>query len=155
MFRRKPLCAVLVSLLTAVLLLLHAGCKKELSYEQRASGAVDVVPPPAPAAKASCSLCNAAGLPDSSWRFTIDSTIYYGRVEKTVVLLGRRSFTFFGPSACSADSGFVATIYLNDDTLNRDKTNLLARMTCYYYDKVTPSYMFMSGMGEFLPFVIS
>jgi hypothetical protein len=42
----------------------------------------------------------------------------------------------------------VATIYLGDERLNTDRTNVPARMAVYYYDRVTPSNVYQSASAQ-------
>lgn len=131
-----------------------AGCAKDYSFEGRARDTVAVPVPVGPAAT-SCALCNNTVLPDSSWRFTIDGVAYCGKAEKAIITLERTSFTFFGPSACTSDSGFVASVYIDNSALDMDKTNVTARLSCFYYDQLTPSYVFMSSAGQPLQLTIA
>ena len=41
-------------------------------------------------------------------------------------------FTFFGPSACSVDTGIVVSVYL-PVALDRDQFNLTTQQTAFYY----------------------
>lgn len=131
-----------------VLFLCSSGCIKDYSYEYRpadsSSAIIDTVTP----LQTGCEVCRSAALPDLSWRFTIDNTIYCGKAEKALVAPGRTGFTFFGPSFCSVDSGFVVTVYLNNVQLTGDMTSTNARMSCYYYDKIGPSSVYVSTAGE-------
>jgi hypothetical protein len=138
----------------AVFLAGASSCVKEYSYEVKP---VDSTPvsPPVNAPLASCSFCQGTLLPDSSWRFSVDGVTFCGQAEKTIITLERTSFTFFGPSACSVDSGFVASVYLDNVPLNSDKTNLNAKLVCYYYDRVKPSYLYMSQTGQYLQLTIT
>ncbi|MEJ7914418.1 MAG: hypothetical protein WKF70_14780 [Chitinophagaceae bacterium] len=128
------------------------GCAKEYSYERTVqdSAAIttpDTLQPLIPA----CPLCVSNNtIVDSSWIFTLEKNVLCGRVEKTIITLERGSFTFFGASSCSADSGFIATVFLTEP-LDRDKQNIpAARVAVYYYDAVKPSYILMSkAAGNF------
>lgn len=154
---RKVKTILTVSFLFVLLSLVYltTGCTKEYSYEQKPLDTTSVNPVPIPVSlptQASCVLCNYATVPDSSWRFSIDGVTYCGKTDGAIALQQRTSFTFFGPSSCSIDSGFVATVRLENesDALTSDKQNIRARLTCYYYDKVGPTYPFMSPMGDYL-----
>ncbi len=85
---------------------------------------------------------------DSTWFFQIDGAVLCGKAEKAIISIERTTFTFFGPSTCSPDSGFVISVYLNE-ALNSDKINISAgRIALYYYDRVKPSYLLMSRSAE-------
>lgn len=145
---------IALCLLVMAVWLPMAGCTKEYSFEARLVDTMANNNAPNPVLS-SCSLCRSNVLPDSSWRFTLDGVVYCGKVEQTVIPLERTLFTFFGPSSCSTDSGFVASVYVDNEPLNSDKTNVHARLTCYYYDKVKPSFLFMSQAGNYLQFIIT
>ncbi len=138
--------------------LLQTGCAKEYSFEGRPVDSLDtvqIINPPATTAYSTCNPCNNNTLGDSSWRLTFDGKIYCGKAEKTIMNPARTGFTFFGPSACSADSGFVATVYIENNVLDADRSNIRARLACYYYDKLGPSYLFMSDPGITLMMTIT
>lgn len=138
----------------AAVFAMGSSCVKEYSYEEKpmdTTTSIGTVGVPV----SSCVTCLNSGLPDSSWRFSVDGVTFCGHAEKAIITLERTSFTFFGPSACSADSGFVASVYLDSVQLNTDKTNLTAKMVCYYYDRVKPSYMYMSQSGQYLRLTIT
>jgi hypothetical protein len=134
----------------ALLLFTGSGCIKDYSFEQRPQDTTLVADQGSvPASVISpCDACNTTAIPDSSWRVTIGNKIFCGIAEKSIITLERTSFTFFGPSFCSSDSGFVATIYLGDERLNTDRTNVPARMAVYYYDRVTPSNVYQSASAQ-------
>lgn len=137
-----------MSLFFVVLLatLVMPGCIKDYSYERQPQDSIPIVPIVNPAVLfSSCASCNANNpLPDSAWSFKVDQVFFCGVAEKAIITLERMSFTFFGPSSCSADSGFIASVYLSQP-LNSDKTNVTAeRVAFYYYDNITPSYVLMS-----------
>lgn len=138
--------SLLLFFMVLVTLATQSGCAKDYSYEAKPVDSV-LVPVVQPVVT-NCQPCTANVLPDSSWRFMAEGRYYCGKAEKTVVAPERTAFTFFGPSACSLDSGFVATVYINNEALLADKLNLSARLDCYYYDKVGPSNVYMSIQGE-------
>jgi hypothetical protein len=153
----KRLTAIFCSFALLSASLNNSGCAKEYSYE---SGPQDTtkIPdsiPTSPPLLASCLLCaNSNTVQDSSWSFKLEGASLCGFPDKAIITLERSTFTFFGPSACSGDSGFVASVYLNEP-LNSDKTNIAAgRVTFYYYDGVTPSYVLMSRNSDVFSFTI-
>ncbi len=127
-----------------------AGCAKEYSYERVAQ---DTVAIPTPVTLQpflpACNRCSANNpVSDSSWLFTLEENVLCGQVEKAIISPDRRSFTFFGPSSCSADSGFIASVFLAEP-LDRDKTTITAaRVAFYYYDTQAAAYILMSKMGS-------
>lgn len=141
----KLLIGVLLVFAAIGLFLLPVGCVKEYSFEKKPVDTLTIVNPSRPVA--SCAKCTSNTIADSTWQFNFEGATYCGQVEKAIILLERTAFTFFGTSACSSDSGFVATVYL-DEPLVVDKTNVKARLACYYYDNVNASFMFMSPPGQ-------
>lgn len=147
----KSLCVIVYSL-TLI------GCEKEYSFEGRNTTiATDttVRPPPVLYNFPVCSFCKTLTTTDlGTWSFKMENAIACGKVDTAIVTFGRTAFTFFGPSLCSADTGMVITVYLQDDTLNRDISYLITnKVAFYYYDRVTPSYMLMSQV--YSPFSVS
>lgn len=131
-------------------IIIFLGCAKEYSFE---GGAMppprDTIinpPPPPPPAVPVCAACNSnqgSSLPQ--WKFKAGNWVVCGNADTAIALGNRTTFTFFGSSACSVDTGMVITVYLNGDTLNRDLQNIQAGSAAFYcYDRVTPSYIFMS-----------
>jgi hypothetical protein len=56
----------------------------------------------------------------------------------------KKAFTFFGPSACSIDTGLVMTVYL-PVPLTADRFNITTNdVAFYYYDHFGPRDMFIS-----------
>jgi len=133
-----------------------SGCAKEYSYEAESEDVVVIKDPVVmPSFLPSCILCNTSSLmQDSTWKFTVEGALLCGIAEKAIIALERTSFTFFGPSSCSVDSGFVASVYLTEP-LNSDKINVTAAgVSFYYYDRVKPSYILMSRSGDPYSFII-
>lgn len=136
-----PIASLLFSLCATLV-----QCRREYSYEAQPPAAiVQTDTTPAKPFLPPCQRCNAAAaLPDSSWRFTVQGASLCGRADKAVINRERTAFTFFGPSACSTDSGFVVTVYLNAP-LDADKANVPAGyVSVYYYDRIKPSYVMVS-----------
>jgi hypothetical protein len=150
----RALCYLFCCFALAVFIASAYGCAKDYSYEYKPGDTTSPVNT-APMTATFCQACTATALPDSSWRFTIDGVIYCGQAVKPVTLPERTAFTFFGPSSCSADSGFAASVFLGNHVLNADKTNLSGQMTCYYYDKVGPSHVYMSSSSESLQVTVT
>jgi hypothetical protein len=157
-FRRKCKWLKSCSLFLALpAFLLYAGCAKDYSYEQKPEQMDTTVglPTVPPTVVASCSACTTATLPDSSWRLLFDGVVYCGVVDRAIITLERTAFTFFGPSFCSSDSGFVASVQIENDKLDSDKAGVRAKLGCYYYDNVGQSFLFMSPPGQPLQLIIT
>lgn len=136
------------ALIFSLLLLLVMGCAKEYSYEGgEINVRVDTVRGPVVInTDPVCPACvNNTTTQLSEWSFKSGNWKLCGKADTAIINLERTAFTFFGPSACSADTGMVITVYLGTDSLNRDRNSLTINRTGFYcYDRVTPSYIFMS-----------
>jgi len=146
----KHIFFVMVS--AGVFILLNiTGCAKEYSFEGSNTHPRDtvIVPPPPPPAASElphCSSCDHLTTPVqlNHWSLKAQQSQACGTIDTAIITLERTSFTFFGPSSCSRDTGMVITAYLNE-SLDRDKTNIqVSRVAFYYYDRVTPSYIYMT-----------
>lgn len=102
-----------------------------------------------------CSLCIGNDVQaENRWSLHAGTQLYCGKIDTLIVLGERTTFTFFGPSSCSADSGMVVTVYLDGFKLDHDITSRsAARVSFFYYDRVTPSYMLMSQVSQ--PFFLN
>jgi hypothetical protein len=139
-------------------LLYSSGCSKEYSFERGPVDSVIVNVPDTVVSTQflpSCYACKSMDIKeDSTWNFQIDGTVLCGKAEKALISIEKTAFTFFGPSTCSADSGFIISVYLNE-ALDSDKTNISAPgIAFYYYDRVKPSYVLISRPGEPFSFTI-
>jgi hypothetical protein len=142
--------------------LLVSSCQKEYSCENcNSTATVDSIPvPPAPPLLPGdfprCTLCNPTdALQLATWNFKTGHSYLCGVVNAAGAGIDRekRAFTFFGPSACSIDTGLVMTVYL-PVPLDRDRSNLLARQVAfYYYDHHAPKDIFISLSPE--PFYLT
>jgi len=140
----------------SLLTLLTLACTKEYSFEgSRINVRVDTLPVPVNTDPV-CPACTNSAAPGlSEWNFKSVNWKLCGRADTAIALGDRTSFTFFGPSTCSSDTGMVITVYLGNDTLNRDKQNLhIDRAAFYCYDRVTPSYIFMSQNSNMFSVII-
>lgn len=132
-----------------------AGCTKEYSIEGLPVPGNDTILIPGVIKDIpTCNLCTASsGTTLFTWSFQIGSSLLCGMIDTAIVSPTRTAFTFYGPSSCSLDSGMVISIYLPNDTLNKDRQNIvLERNAFYYYDKVTPSDIFSSRQN--IPFTV-
>lgn len=131
---------------------LLASCAKEYSYERieisptdtTGGGGNNTNPP------GICAACigNDSQV-ENRWSLHVGNMFYCGIIDTVIAAPQRSGFTFFGPSACSADSGMVITVYLNGQRLNQDITNYTTdKVGFYYYDNVTPSYMLITQGGQ-------
>jgi hypothetical protein len=129
-----------------IFLLLFQACAKEYSYE--GGGTIvrlDTLPIPIVTGPVCPACINNTTVSLSGWNFKSGNWEVCGMADTAIALGSRTSFTFFGPSTCSSDTGMVITVYLGNDTLNRDKQNLhINRAAFYCYDRVTPSYIYLS-----------
>ncbi len=142
---------ILFSSCLFVIMLNNTGCTKDYSYERQPQDSV-VIPDPViitPPFLPVCSSCKSVNvLADSTWLFKVDNSVLCGFADKALIAPERTAFTFFGVSACSVDTGFMASVYLNEP-LNGDKTNLsAAKVAFYYYDGVKPSYILISRQSD-------
>ncbi len=138
MTNRKQYYFFLFSLGLSLLLLQTVGCKKEYSYEggnlivQKDSILLPTVPvnniP-------GCTTCNVTDeLLLGKWNFKTGNAFLCGSVTAAGMIAEKTAFTFFGPSACSNDTGLVMTIYL-PLSLDRDRFNIpISKVAFYYYD---------------------
>lgn len=141
----------LIALLVFFMALL-SGCAKEYSYERMeipptdttGGGGNNTNPP------GICAACigNDSQV-ENRWSLHVGNMFYCGIIDTVIAAPQRSGFTFFGPSACSADSGMVITVYLNGQRLNQDISNYTTdKVGFYYYDNVTPSYMLITQGGQ-------
>ncbi len=132
------------------LLLQNTGCQKKFSYEGEDStgNRVDsIVSQPAPPVYnyPQCALCKPAdGITFSHWNFKVGNTFFCGLINSAGISPDAKSFTFFGPSACSIDTGLVMTIYL-PTVFDGDKFNVTtSKIAFFYYDHFGTKDMFLS-----------
>lgn len=72
--------------------------------------------------------------------FAVNGTVVCGKVTRAIKNIENTAMTFFGPSACSADTGLIITAYFITPGLSASTTKQLAhRVSLEYYDNVTPS----------------
>lgn len=88
-----------------------------------------------------CPSCNnITELQPNTWMFTVNGTVVCGNVTRAIKSAEGTAMTFFGPSACSGDTGLIITAYFTPPGLLASTTNLLAHHAALeYYDNVTPS----------------
>ena len=72
--------------------------------------------------------------------FIVNGTVVCGSVTGAVKTIEGTAMTFFGPSACSKDTGLIITAYFPTPSLLANSTKQAAdRIAFEYYDNVTPS----------------
>lgn len=133
--------------LLPALLVQNTGCEKEYSYEGGDTATIinPVVPVPGPIAVAAdttdefpvCLLCDSAKDPAlGTWSFKRGKSYLCGGITTSGFFGGysKTDITFFGPSACSNDTGLVMSVFL-PVPLDRNRYNITAeRVAFYYYD---------------------
>ena len=89
-----------------------------------------------------CVFCNASDVIDTGqWSFKTAGSYLCGSFTNSGFFSGnsKTAFTFFGPSACSIDTGIVVSVYLSVP-LDQDRYNLSTNQTAfYYYDHNSPT----------------
>ncbi len=134
-----------------------SGCAKEYSYE---GGPVqdtlnDTIPLDTIPKKAInfpfCELCNESNETLlSTWGFKYDTFFLCGNITAALIAPDKQGFTFFGPSACSIDTGLVMTVYLGSP-LDSDSSDITSHQVIFeYYDNTTLTDIFMTDhLGPF------
>lgn len=131
------------------------ACKKEYSYEggprQDSTRLSDLTPiqdstETAGITFSNCVSCNSIDASSGYiWSFKVGGSLLCGSVTKAVLSPGRDAMTFFGPSACSEDSGLIITAYFNNQVLNKDQSNITtSRAALQYYDNTAMSDILLS-----------
>src|SRR3954468_14607384 len=113
-----------------LVLLCNVGCLKEdYSYEGGTPPPVDSTdttqntPLPLPF---SCSLCNPNDLVKSMhWQFMTGPSAMCGPVTNALLSRDKKALTFFGPSACTIDTGLIMTAFF-DTPLDGDRAEVVA-----------------------------
>ncbi|ULQ57249.1 hypothetical protein KJS94_03425 [Flavihumibacter rivuli] len=96
----------------------------------------------------SCSVCDSTKPMElQQWRFKVGNSWLCGPITRAIISPEKDAMTFFGPSACSPDSGAVFTAYLDGDKLDRDRQNLqIYKVSFYYYDNYGTDRLLKSYM---------
>ncbi len=143
---------------TAVIFIIYlqvssfAGCTKEYSYEGGPVADTISLPQPDTILKPafslpSCEGCSNMNAPASLfWSFKFDTSLLCGTITNSVITPERNGFTFFGPSTCSIDTGLVMTVFLVNDSLNRNKLKVTSdNASLEYYDNTTQTDVFIAS----------
>jgi len=131
---------IFLFLLLSILLLQNTRCAKEYSFEgaqvdtlSRSGG--DTVVSQVPPAISLCSLCNPSDpITLGHWSFKTGNVYQCGTFTNSGFFSGfeKTNFTFFGPSACSIDTGIVVSVYL-PVALDQDQFNIKTDQAAFYY----------------------
>ena len=125
-------------------LMSYESCIKEYSYEGGPTDTLDTIPvidtllndtttSSPPIVFQHCDACNGqSGYTLGTWNFKYDTSIFCGNITRAIINVDKNAFTFFGPSACSLDTGLIMTVYL-DAPLDGDATNVTALHTYFQY----------------------
>src|SRR6266498_1117185 len=138
---RKLYIVCIILALLPLLWTFDSGCAKEYSFEGGDSLVVidTTTPPPPPPVPIptswTCPACIGQDAQiEAKWSFHNDSNFACGIIDKAVVNQDRTAFTFFGPSACSIDTGMIIDVFLNGTAvLNRDLSNITSRKGSFFY----------------------
>ena len=140
-----------------------AGCSKEYSYEggplpdtsnnglkpdTTQKDSFQFVP---------CNICvaDSFGKAVDTWRIQLPQSKACGNFTRTVITPTRDAFTFFGPSACSADSGIILNSFWSPLVFDRDLKNVSTQRTAfYYYDRIGNTYVLERKTGQVMTIVI-
>lgn len=146
---------IIPSLIYVFIILLSApGCVKDYSFEGDTIKDTVITEDPVPPSGFTLPFCTACAGKDSvllsKWSFKTDSTLICGTVTNAVISPDRTAFTFFGPSACSADTGLIMTVYLNGVVLDRDRSGITTeRVIFQYYERGKPDILLSRPLPGF------
>lgn len=91
---------------------------------------------------------------ENKWSFRDNGLLRCGEIDTAIANPSRTGFTFYGPSACSKDTGIIMTILLDTLHLNRDISNVTySRSAFYYYDNVGNTYIYTNRQQS--PFTVT
>ncbi len=135
-----------------ILIVQNTGCVKEYSFEGAPHDTIPadtiptdtldttVIPPPAIIFPQCASCVDTSQVTLGHWSFKVGDSRMCGTYTNSGFFSGhsKTSFTFFGPSACSVDTGIVVSVYLSVP-LDQDRYGLTTDTTAfYYYDHNSP-----------------
>ena len=132
--------AIFLFLLLPILLLQNTRCAKEYSFEGArvdtlSTSGGDTVISQIPTPFLHCNACDPADpIILGHWSFKTGNVYQCGTFTNSGFFSGfeKTNFTFFGPSACSVDTGIVVSVYL-PVALDRDQYNLTTEQAAFYY----------------------
>src|SRR3954462_8932421 len=136
----KRYCFFFILFVLVLLLLQNEGCTKEYSFEGTnidtiRTDTTDTIPSPPPATLSQCALCNPSdSLKLGQWSFKTRDVYMCGTFSNSGFFDGpdKTAFTFFGPSACSDDTGVVVSVYL-PVPLDGDRYDITTTKNAFYY----------------------
>ena len=146
---------IIPSLIFLVIILLSApGCIKDYSFEGEIINDSTTKEDPVPPSGFTLPVCSSCVGRDSlllsKWSFKTDSTLICGTVTNAIISPDRTAFTFFGPSACSADTGLVMTVYLNGVVLDGNKSGISTERVIFeYYERGKPDILLSRPLPGF------
>lgn len=123
-------------------LFLGTGCAKEYSYEGSTRDTLPKLTDTNQLSNFALPLCykctTSFGTVADTWSLEFNKTTCCGNFTRTVITPTRDGFTFFGPSACSADSGLILNTFFTPIVFDKDLQNVSTTRTAfYYYDNKT------------------
>jgi len=126
----------------------QVGCAKEYSFEGADTVTATININPGNTAIVPVSNCPGCKQQETlaigQWNFIAGNHYYCGVTENAGFIGTNVTFTLFGPSTCSPDSGLVMTVYM-PVPLAENTFNLAARHAAfYYYDHNGPADMYIS-----------
>ena len=143
-----------ILLLILVSFVLLKGCTKEYSYEggntpPSGNDSTQLPPPPPPPPVNAvpdfiyCSSCEGHDqFEENWWSFYAGNSFVCGRMDTAIMNADRTAFTFFGPTACSADTSMAVTVYLETYKFDRNQQGLVIPHVAFYFNKI--------GLSDFL-----
>ena len=128
----------------------QTSCSKDYSYEREDTTKKipqpkkDSLPTPPLPVLSSCPLCKTTdSLKLGSWNFKNNRSYFCGGITDAGFIGTNTTLTFFGPSACSIDTGIVMTVFL-PFAFNANKFNVETdKVAFYYYDHRGNTDMFI------------
>jgi hypothetical protein len=143
-----------IALPAFVFVLFYCSCKKEYSYEASPI-TTDTTTIPTVIQPYICPACiGNETFQENKWSFRNNGLLRCGEIDTAISNPTRTGFTFYGPSACSKDTGMIMTILLDTLRLNRNISNVTYSMSAfYYYDNVGNTYIYMNRQQS--PFTVT
>lgn len=131
-----------------------SGCAKEYSYEGGLLPDIihDSIPLPDTVSESirfpECPGCKETNeVFPATWDFKFGTSFLCGNITRGIKSPDNSGFTFFGPSACSLDTGIVITIFLKGLLLDRDLQDITEKDVIFeYYDNKTQRDVLISDI---------
>jgi hypothetical protein len=143
-----------IALSALAFVLFYCSCTKEYSYEASPI-TTDTTTIPTVIQPYICPACiGNETFQENKWSFRDNGLLRCGEIDTAISNPTRTGFTFYGPSACSKDTGMIMTILLDTLRLNRNISNVTYSMSAfYYYDNVGNTYIYMNRQQS--PFTVT